>query len=260
SAWQSSAASPPPVSRRRAGHVARATGASTRAQRATGGMPRATHMDHLERKYVAGATGLQQSCRMTQDKKTRSCSAASGEPAAGSVSVGSSEAAPGEKPWLGTREVDEAALRVRAHEPYAYLVTHVESLLTPLDAALHRGVEDADPRPLRRRAGDDTVELLSDPAAQEAGRSGLAHHPLDLLGAVLVEGAHRGERPQLVATVRNLLPSDRGADEALCDQIRIAPVGRRRVRVLADGETEVPDDGLAGEARDVLAASHQLDD
>src|SRR5262249_37431222 len=76
----------------------------------------------------------------------------------------------------------------------------------------------------------------------------------------LLEGALRGERPELVATVRNLLLSDRRADEALCDEIRIASVGRRRMRVLADGETEVSDDGLPREARDVLAASHQLDD
>ena len=70
---------------------------------------------------------------------------------------------------LDTHEVDEAALRVRAHEVDADPVAHVESLLAPLDAALHRWVEDANPRTLRRRAGDDTVELLSDPAAQEAG-------------------------------------------------------------------------------------------
>src|SRR5439155_26782547 len=138
--------------------------------------------------------------------------------------------------------------------------THVEPLLTALDAALHRRVEDADPRALRRGAGHDAVELLADASRQETRGRGLPHQPFDLLGAVLLERAFRGERAELVATVGNFLPGERRADEALGDEVRIAPVGRGRVRVLAHGETEVSDDGLAGEARHVLAASEQLDD
>src|SRR5262249_46653508 len=43
----------PPGIAQEGGHVARAMGASTTAQRATGRMTRVTRMGHLERKYVS---------------------------------------------------------------------------------------------------------------------------------------------------------------------------------------------------------------
>src|SRR5207249_4021007 len=80
----------------------------------------------------------------------------------------------------------------------------------------------------RRGAGHDPVELLADPARQETGGRGLAHQPLDLLSAVLLEGAFRGERADLVASVRGLLSSGCGAGGPPGGELGIAPVGCRR--------------------------------
>ena len=64
-------------------------------------------------------------------------------------------------------EVDEAALRVRVNQAHAYAIADVEAFLSALDAPLDRRIEDADPRALRRRAGDDALELLPDAARQQ---------------------------------------------------------------------------------------------
>src|SRR5215475_9387655 len=137
-----------------------------------------------------------------------------------------------DNPVSETLEVDEAAFGVGAQQPHAHAVADVEPLLTALDTALYRRVEDADPRALRRSAGNDAVELLTDAARQEARGRGLPHHPLDLLRGVLFERAFRRQRAQLVLAVRNPFAGERRAHQALRDEIRIAPVRSRRVRVL----------------------------
>src|SRR5262249_54797811 len=113
---------------------------------------------------------------------------------------------------------------------------------------------------LRRGARHDAVELLADPAGQQTRGRRLADRALHLLRAILLGRAFHGERAELVLAVRDRLPGERRADQTLGDEIRIAPVWSGRVRVLAHGEAEVSDDGLAWKARHVLATSEELDD
>src|SRR6185369_6722484 len=157
-------------------------------------------------------------------------------------------------------EVDETALRNRADQADTHAVADIEAFISALDAAFDRRVQDPYPGALGRRAGHDAVELLTDAARQKASRRRFAHHALDLLGSIFFQRAFAGERAELVLAVRHGLLPERGAYQTLRDQVRVAPVGRGRVGVLIDGETEVADDGLAGEARQVLATPEQFDD
>jgi hypothetical protein len=106
-----------------------------------------------------------------------------------------------------------------------------------------------------------TMPLNSCPMRREhAGGGGLADQPFDLLGAVLLERALRGQRGEVLVGVRDRPAGERRADEPLRDQVGIASVRGRRVRILAHREAEVADDALARERREVLAAAEQLDD
>ena len=65
---------------------------------------------------------------------------------------------------------------------------------------------------------------------------------------------------ELVVRVRRRLAGEHGLDQPLRDEIREPPVRRRRMRVVLDGEAEVPGLGIAGPLEHVLARPHQLDD
>ena len=176
---------------------------------------------HADRRHAHRAAGSGGPEPVAEDRRRRSASCRdcsrtrSPSPTGRRSSRCSSSTGRGSETALDTHEVDEAALRVRVHELHAHPVADVEPLLTTLDATLDRRVEDADPRALGRRAGHDAVELLADAARQETRGRSLPHHPLDLLRAVLLERAFRGERTELVLGVRNLLarraPRGRGA-------------------------------------------------
>jgi len=71
------------------------------------------------------------------------------------------------------REIDEAALRIGAHELHAYTISDVEPGGPLLDPTLDRWIEDARPRPRRGSTGDDAVEFVTDPVAEQAGGSRL---------------------------------------------------------------------------------------
>src|SRR4051794_7301344 len=102
-------------------------------------------------------------------------------------------------------------------------------------------MEDADPGALLGRAGDDAVEALADARLKDAGRGGLAHLALHLVRRILGFGAMRRQRAELVARVRRLRAGQCGFDQAMRDEIGEAAVRRRRMRVIADRESEVTD-------------------
>ena len=70
------------------------------------------------------------------------------------------------------------------------------------ELAFDRRVEDAHPGALRRGAGDDAVEVLADAGGEQQRGGGLAHLALDLVRRVLLLGAVRGERAELVVACR----------------------------------------------------------
>jgi hypothetical protein len=124
-------------------------------------------------------------------------------------------------------EVDEAPLRVGVDQLQAHPVPDVESRRSLLDAALDGRIEDARPGSLGRGAGDDPVELLADVLAQQAGGRRLAHQTFDLLRAILLQCAVRGERLEGAAGVRDLGAGQRRLEQPLGDEVWIAAVGRR---------------------------------
>src|SRR5262249_59440879 len=130
----------------------------------------------------------------------------------------------GRPAWVlqDARTAGNAASGAGGTGPPAPGVPAVEPRLSAHDAALHRRVEDADPGTFRRRAGHDAVELPADTPRQETRGRSLPHHPLHLLGAVLLERTFRREYRELVRVVGNGFAGERRAHEALRDEIRIA--------------------------------------
>ena len=145
-------------------------------------------------------------------------------------------------------------------ELHAHPIPHVEPLGPLFQPALGRRIENPGPGPLRGGAGDDPVEFGADPAAQQARRRGLPRETLDFLGVVFLFRAVDRERLELVGPIRSRPARDRRFEQALGDDIGVAPVGRRRMRVLGHREPEVPDHALPRKGRDVLAPAEQLDD
>ena len=144
------------------------------------------------------------------------------------------------------REIDEPALHVRADELDVHPIADVETLEPADHPAFHHRLDDAHPRPLLRRAGDDRVEALAEARGEEERGGGLPHLALHLGGVVLLLGAVAGERGKLVVRVRRRPARDRGLQQALRREIGVAPIRRRRVGVVPHGEAEVPVGMLAG--------------
>ena len=67
--------------------------------------------------------------------------------------------------------------------------------------ALDRRLQHADPRTLLRGAGDDRIERLADARPQQQGGRRLPHLPLDPVRGVLLLGAVRCQRRELVVVV-----------------------------------------------------------
>jgi len=145
-------------------------------------------------------------------------------------------------------------------ELHAHPIPHVEPLGAVFQPALDRRIENPGPGPLRGGAGDDPVELGADPVAQQARRRRLPRETLDFLGVVFFFRAVDRERLELVGAKRSGPARDRRFEQALGDDIGVAPVGGRRMRVLGHREPEVPHHALAREGRDVLTPAEQLDD
>src|SRR5206468_4859335 len=94
-------------------------------------------------------------------------------------------------------------------------------------------------RPLVRRAGDDGVEAAADLRLDDKRRRRLAGLAFDLVRVVLLARALQGERFKLVDRIRRRVTCENGFHESLRDEIREPPVRRRRVRIVADGQTEM---------------------
>src|SRR3954471_10260498 len=92
------------------------------------------------------------------------------------------QAAPGTS--LGAHKVDEAVLDVHAGELDANVVADVESALAAHHPAFDRRRADAYVSALRRRAGDDPVELLADSRGDDERGRRLAHLALHLVRRV----------------------------------------------------------------------------
>ena len=99
---------------------------------------------------------------------------------------GLTEAALPTKPSSRPREIDEAALDVGADELDAHAFADVEPRLAADDAAFDRRRDDAHPRPLVGRAGDDAVEDPADAIGEQQRRCRLADLPLDFVSSVLL--------------------------------------------------------------------------
>jgi hypothetical protein len=69
-----------------------------------------------------------------------------------------------------------------------------------------------------------------------------------------------GERAELGVAVRNRAARESGLEQALGHQIRKPPIRGGGMRVVGDGETEVPVPGRAWSFQRVLAAAHELHD
>jgi hypothetical protein len=138
-------------------------------------------------------------------------------------------------------------------------VADVQSLEAALQPALHGGTEDPHPGALFGGAGDDAVERLADAAGQEERRGRLAHLPLDLVGVVLLQGAAPGDLGQLLGVIGRGAAGQGGLQEAVGDEVGVAPVGGSRVGVVAHGEAEVARRLVSGEVDRVLARSQELD-
>jgi len=67
-------------------------------------------------------------------------------------------------PTLGhSPEVDKAALHIRADQLHAELVTHIQALETARQSSFNGRMQKTDPRAFRRCAGDNRIELFSNP-------------------------------------------------------------------------------------------------
>ena len=60
-------------------------------------------------------------------------------------------------------KVDIPPVNIRVHKFYPKSVTHFHTFKSIDEPSFHRGMHKANPRPLDRSAGDDSIELLSNP-------------------------------------------------------------------------------------------------
>src|SRR2546421_6550683 len=139
----------------------------------------------------------------------------------------------------GPLEVYEAALRVCREEAHAHAVADAEAPFAAHDATRDGRVDEARERALVFDSGDDCVEGLADAVAEEHCGGGLAQTPLDLARSRLHKIAALRNRFEFLARVGRVRARLDGLQTALRDKVREAPVGRGRVRVVVDGQTEV---------------------
>ena len=139
------------------------------------------------------------------------------------------------------------------------MVAHVETLETALQPPFDRRLENPHPRSLRRGAGDEAVELLSNPAGQEQSRCRLPAPPLDLGGVVLSLRAMLGKFPQLREGIGKRRSCHGCLQKPLRNEIGKAPIRRRGVGIVLHRETEVSRRFIAGQIERVLFPSDELD-
>ena len=73
------------------------------------------------------------------------------------------------------------------------LVTYGQPRKATLEAPLHRGLPETNPRALRGRAGHDRVKSLADARREQQRAGGLPRESFDLVGRVLALSAMRGQ-------------------------------------------------------------------
>src|SRR5581483_1026071 len=129
-------------------------------------------------------------------------------------------------------EIDEALLDIGANEPDAHMIADVQSVEAMNDLSLGRRARNSRPGAFVGGPGDNGVELLADARRQEQRGGGFADLTLDLTRIVLLFGAMRRQRAQLIAAVSRRSAGQCSLQQALRDQIRKAPVRRGRMRVV----------------------------
>ena len=139
-------------------------------------------------------------------------------------------------------------------------VADVESLLAADHLPFDRRRHDPHPRALSR--APVTSASNSSPDARRDDQRGrrFPHLALDLVGRVLLRRAVRRQAARARPSCRATVPGERRLEQTLRQQIGIAAVGRRRVRVVLHGEPEMAGRLAARRIDDVLARSEQLDD
>jgi len=91
-------------------------------------------------------------------------------------------------------------------------IADVQSVATLHHFSFDRRPEDAHPRALLRRAGNDAVEQCPDAALEKERSGGFTDRPLHLLRVVFLLRAMRRQRHQLIAGVRDGIPRQRRFD------------------------------------------------
>ena len=123
---------------------------------------------------------------------------------------------------------------------HANPVPHVDALGTLHQPAFDGRIEKADPRALGGGARDDGVEPLPDSRLQQQRRRRLPHLPFHLLGGILLFRAVLRQRLQVVVAVGGGLTGQRGLQQPLGNDVRIAAVGGRGMGIVPDRQPEVP--------------------
>lgn len=161
-------------------------------------------------------------------------------------------------PGSATRE--RSRQDVRANQRHAQPVPYISPLLALREQALDMRVHHADERAVRRDARHDRVEGLADATAHGDRRPALRHVTFNLPSGNRLWTCSwpRSFAPR--CRCRRQLIRERRLDEALRHEVRKAAIGRGRMRVILDGETEVSLFWVAGTFEHVLAGSHEFDD
>src|SRR5688572_1706668 len=107
------------------------------------------------------------------------------------------------------------------------------------DLTLHDRPPDPHPGSLIARAGDNAVEVAADLVRQEQRCRGLLHLALDLLRVAFLTRAPLGNDRELLDRVGRRLSGTRCLEKALGHDVRIAAIGRRRMRIVANRKAEV---------------------
>src|SRR6266550_3301809 len=155
-------------------------------------------------------------------------------------------------------KIYEPLLRICREQLHLYLVTDVHSFLAASQPSLHWRIHNADVSPARLAARHDRVEALAQPIAEKNRRRNLAHLSLDFACCVFPQRAIASDFRQLVIGVGRGSTGEHCLHDSLGDEIRVAPIRRRRMRVILHGETKMTGFLDTSLVEDVLAGTKKF--
>lgn len=157
-------------------------------------------------------------------------------------------------------EVDKPALHVHAHQLRLYLVAHFHSLLATDELALDGKVEQADEDTEFRHTSHRDIEAFIHATGHEESAGRFARLPFEFRDHFFLIRAMLRKLGQFRGGIRDPLSGDRRLQEAMRDEIDVAPIRRRGVGIVSHRQSKVAFAVLPRNLDRILAAADQLHD